>query len=216
MTEILQTPVGKNANTHLLKNDLTKDMIDRLSDITLHQLSIALLQKRTVDRKEELEKQEGAVTAPERSQGSIDSTTLKNVPLRNIQKNITRCVALLSFYSFSLNSPIVKQKIILLSPECSRKGKMKEASSIICFLLSLCSKKYLNGRSKRKQEWEDSTTVRFFILFSYILSAFSSDFFFLFFSPSLLFSFFSYHFFPLFFLYIFYFYFPRITFVRIF
>lgn len=70
---------------------------------------------------------------------------------KNNRKSEARCVALLSFYSLSINTIGAKSSILLLSPKLSKKGKSRDAFATICYLLTLTSKKHLDGNKKKCQ-----------------------------------------------------------------
>jgi dolichol kinase len=61
-------------------------------------------------------------------------------------------VTLLSFYSLSLsmNSTWSKPSIHLLCSELIRKGKTGDAVATICFILSLASRKFIDGNQKSR------------------------------------------------------------------
>ena len=91
-----------------------RDIADLLSDITLHQLSVALFPK-------------------------------------NRKKTESRSVALLAYYSFSLNTTSLQSSVKKLCPRLSSKGRVGEATQTISFLLALCSRKQINGYTNKKQ-----------------------------------------------------------------
>ena len=93
---------------------IKRDMGDLLSDISLHQLSVAL-------------------------------------SVKNRKRVESRCVALLAYYSFSLNSPSLQSSVVKLGPQFSSKGRIREATRAIHFLLALCGRKHFNGCTKQKQ-----------------------------------------------------------------
>ena len=120
-TDMFATPSGKVMENIPQK----KDRINLLSDITLHQLSLALSQNN--------------------NNKSTDNNGHSSFNKKRNRKNDARCVGLMAYYSFSLNSPGGRVSVSKLCPELSRKGKSKEASTAICFLLTLCSRNILNG-----------------------------------------------------------------------
>jgi hypothetical protein len=91
-----------------------RDIVEQVADMTLHQLSIALSQKKS-------------------------------------RKSEARCVALLGFYSLSMNNMGSKSSVLLLSPKLSKKGKGRASVGTICFLLSIASTKYINGNKNGNQ-----------------------------------------------------------------
>ena len=93
---------------------IKRDMGDLLSDISLHQLSVAL-------------------------------------SVKNRKRAESRCVALLAYYSFSLNSPSLRSSVMKMSPHLSSKERICEATRAIHFLLALCGRKHFDGCTKQKQ-----------------------------------------------------------------
>ena len=93
---------------------IKRDMGDLLSDISLHQLSVAL-------------------------------------SVKNRKRAESRCVALLAYYSFSLNSPSLRSCVMKMSPYLSSKERICEATRAIHFLLALCGRKHFDGCTKQKQ-----------------------------------------------------------------
>lgn len=105
----------QDSNSHPVDNVKPKrDIVEQVADMTLHQLSIALSQKKS-------------------------------------RKSEARCVALLGFYSLSMNNMGSKSSVLLLSPKLSKKGKGRASVGTICFLLSIASTKYINGNKNGNQ-----------------------------------------------------------------
>jgi hypothetical protein len=67
------------------------------------------------------------------------------------RKSEARCVALLSFYSLSMNNMGSKSSVLLLSPKLYKKGKGRASIGTICFLLSIAITKYINGNKTGNQ-----------------------------------------------------------------
>ena len=107
---------GRNMSSAMISDipRIKRDMGDLLSDISLHQLSVAL-------------------------------------SVKNRKRAESRCVALLAYYSFSLNSPSFRSSVMKMSPQLSSKERICEATRTIHFLLALCGRKHFNGCTKQKQ-----------------------------------------------------------------
>jgi hypothetical protein len=118
---VMSTKVPANRGSDNALKSLSKGALTtQVSAITLHQLSRAL------------------------------SSSQKNKNKNNRVE--VQHVTLLSFYSLSLsmNSIWSKPSIHLLCSGFIRKGKTGEAVATICFLLSLASRKFINGNQKNR------------------------------------------------------------------
>jgi hypothetical protein len=122
----------EDSSSNPVENEKSKrDIVEQVADMTLHQLSIALSQKKS-------------------------------------RKSEARCVALLGFYSLSMNNMGSKSSVLLLSPKLSKKGKGRASIGTICFLLSIASTKYINGNKNGNQGMNRSALCHPQLYFTYL------------------------------------------------
>lgn len=83
----------------------------------------------------------------------VSAITLHQLSIALSQKNRkaeVQYVTLLSFYSLSMNSSSAKPSVHLLCPRLIRKGRTGDALATLCFILSLASRQFIDGKQKRR------------------------------------------------------------------
>lgn len=83
----------------------------------------------------------------------VSAITLHQLSIALSQKNRkaeVQYVTLLSFYSLSMNSSWAKPSVHLLCPRLIRKGRTGDALATLCFILSLASRTFIDGKQKRR------------------------------------------------------------------
>ena len=83
----------------------------------------------------------------------VSAITLHQLSIALSQKNRkaeVQYVTLLSFYSLSMNSSWAKPSVHLLCPRLIRKGRTGDALATLCFILSLASRQFIDGKQKRR------------------------------------------------------------------